>query len=155
MSEIGITYRGVVHQWQCDHMGHMNVMWYVGKFDEATWNLGAMMGMTAQYMRDRKRGMAAVDQRIAYKREALPGDVLIVRSAVLAITPRSIRFVHEMFRADTNEHLATTLLVGVHIDTEARKSTPFEPDILSKSQPFIAADPARWDVWPPEHACLA
>jgi hypothetical protein len=34
-----ITYRGVVHPWHCDHMGHMNGMWYVGKFDEATWNL--------------------------------------------------------------------------------------------------------------------
>lgn len=22
-----ITYRGVVHPWHCDHMGHMNVMW--------------------------------------------------------------------------------------------------------------------------------
>ena len=33
MSAIDITYRGLVHQWHCDHMGHMNVMWYVGKFD--------------------------------------------------------------------------------------------------------------------------
>src|SRR6266542_3912128 len=22
-----ITYRGVVYPWQCDHMGHLNVMW--------------------------------------------------------------------------------------------------------------------------------
>ena len=33
-----LSYRGAVYPWQCDHMGHMNVMWYVGKFDEATWN---------------------------------------------------------------------------------------------------------------------
>jgi acyl-CoA thioesterase FadM len=32
------TYRGTVYPWHCDHIGHMNVMWYVGKFDEATWN---------------------------------------------------------------------------------------------------------------------
>ena len=25
------TYRGAVYPWHCDHMGHMNVMWYVGK----------------------------------------------------------------------------------------------------------------------------
>ena len=41
-----ITYRGVVYPWHCDHMGHMNVMWYVGKFDEATWNLFASIGIT-------------------------------------------------------------------------------------------------------------
>jgi hypothetical protein len=26
--ELILTYRGVVYPWQCDHMGHMNVMWY-------------------------------------------------------------------------------------------------------------------------------
>ena len=41
------TYRGAIYPWQCDHMGHMNVMWYVGKFDEATWNLFAALGVTA------------------------------------------------------------------------------------------------------------
>jgi len=40
------TYRGAVYPWHCDQMGHMNVMWYVGKFDEATWNLFAEMGVT-------------------------------------------------------------------------------------------------------------
>ena len=37
MSEAVITYRGTVYPWHCDHMSHMNVMWYVSKFDEATW----------------------------------------------------------------------------------------------------------------------
>src|SRR5215470_11750022 len=36
MAEPLITARSVVYPWQCDHMGHMNVMWYTGKFDEAT-----------------------------------------------------------------------------------------------------------------------
>ena len=40
------TYRGTVYPWHCDHMGHMNVMWYVGKFDEATWNLFALLGLS-------------------------------------------------------------------------------------------------------------
>ena len=34
--ETEATYRGTVYPWQCDHVGHMNIMWYVGKFDEAT-----------------------------------------------------------------------------------------------------------------------
>jgi len=153
MSNPGITYRGMVHQWHCDHMGHMNVMWYVGKFDEATWNLAAMMGMTSQYMRDSNRGMVAVDQRICYRREALAGDVLTIRSAVLELKPKSIRFVHEMFRGD-GDHLATTLLTGVHIDAVARKSTQFEPQVFGKSQAMIVTDPARWDQWPPEKAFL-
>jgi acyl-CoA thioester hydrolase len=45
MSEWKITYRGIVYPWYCDHMGHMNVMWYAGKFDEACWQLLAMLGL--------------------------------------------------------------------------------------------------------------
>ena len=41
-----LTYRGTIYPWHCDHMGHMNVMWYVGKFDEATWHLFAQTGIT-------------------------------------------------------------------------------------------------------------
>jgi acyl-CoA thioester hydrolase len=155
MSKAEITYRGMVHQWQCDHMGHMNVMWFVGKFDEATWNLGAMMGMTSQYMREAKRGMAAVEQRISYRREALAGDIIITRSAVLEVKPKSVRFVHEMFRGDGGDHLSTMMVTGVHIDVVARKSVQFEPQVLAKSQGMIVGEPARWDAWPPREAFLA
>jgi acyl-CoA thioester hydrolase len=46
------TYRGTVYPWQCDHVGHMNIMWYVGKFDEANWNLFARIGLTPSYLRE-------------------------------------------------------------------------------------------------------
>lgn len=46
MLDLPITYRGVVYPWQCDHMGHMNVMWCVGKFDEATWQFFSTFGLT-------------------------------------------------------------------------------------------------------------
>jgi acyl-CoA thioester hydrolase len=32
---VSITYKGTVYPWQCDHIGHMNIMRYVSKFDEA------------------------------------------------------------------------------------------------------------------------
>ena len=44
------TYRGTIYPWQCDHMGHMNVMWYVGKFDEATWQFFSMLGLTPAWL---------------------------------------------------------------------------------------------------------
>ena len=55
MTELPVTYRGVVYPWHCDHMNHMNVMWYVGKFDEATWNLFALVGLTRAVLRETGR----------------------------------------------------------------------------------------------------
>ena len=98
--------------------------------------------------------MAAVDQRIAYKNEALPGDVLTVRTAMLEVKPKVVRFVHEMRRGDLGDHLATLLVTAVHIDTQARKSIAFEPEIFAQSQDFLAPDPTLWNTWPPERAYL-
>lgn len=62
-----VTYMGTVYPWQCDHIGHMNVMWYVGKFDEATWTFFHHLGVTPTYLRQANRGMAAVQQTIQYR----------------------------------------------------------------------------------------
>src|SRR5262245_47104193 len=70
------NYRGTVYPWQCDHVGHMNIMWYVGKFDEANWNFLARLGLTPNYVRGSGRGLAAVQQNISYKREMVAGDLV-------------------------------------------------------------------------------
>ena len=129
MAPLVETYRGAVYPWHCDHMGHMNVMWYVGKFDQATWSLFARIGLGAAYLREQGRTMAAVDQRLQYKKELFAGDVVEVASGVLEMREKSIHFFHEMKNAETGDICATSLLVGVHIDSRARKSCPF-PDVV-------------------------
>jgi acyl-CoA thioester hydrolase len=108
------TYRGTVYPWHCDHIGHMNVMWYVGKFDEANWNLIARIGLTPTYLRQSGSGMAAVQQTISYKRELLAGDIIEIRSRVLEVGNKSIRFLHEMRNAETGEIAAICEITGVH-----------------------------------------
>lgn len=116
------TYRGTVYPWHCDHMNHMNVMWYVGKFDEGTWSFFSALGITPSFLRNIGRGMAAVEQRIAYQRELHAGDTVVVRTGVIELRDKAIRFVHEMCNAETGEIAAITLLTGVYIDTTARKA---------------------------------
>jgi acyl-CoA thioester hydrolase len=136
-----ITYRGTVYPWHCDHVGHMNVMWYVGKFDEATWQLFRALGLTPSYLREARRGMAAVDQHISYLQELHAGDVVTVRTRVVEIKEKSLRFVHEMRNDETGEIAATTTLKAVHLDTQARKSCAFPKSVVSCASAMIVADP--------------
>lgn len=135
------TYRGTVYPWHCDHMGHMNVMWYVGKFDEATWNLFAQLGVTSAYLRDNARAMAAVQQNLTYKRELLSGDVVAVRSGLLEMRDKVARFVHEMRQAHTGEVAAICVLTGVHMDSVARKSTPFPAEFVARGKAMLCDYP--------------
>lgn len=134
MEQGELTYRGAVYPWHCDHVGHMNVMWYVGKFDEATWNLFHRVGITPAYLRANGRGMAAVDQHIEYRRELKAGDVVTVRSALLEFGGKKIRFRHEMLNEETGEVAAVTTLLGVHLDTTARKACPFPDELVAKAR---------------------
>jgi acyl-CoA thioester hydrolase len=126
------TYRGAVYPWQCDHIGHMNVMWYVGKFDEATWNLFAEAGITPTYLRQNPRGMAAVQQNLTYKMELHAGDVVAVQSALLEVRSKLIRYRHEMIKLETAQLAAVAELTAVHLDTATRKSCPFPPEIMER-----------------------
>jgi len=142
MPEAPITYRGTVYPWHCDHVGHMNVMWYVGKFDEATWQFFNMLGLSPSYLRSAQRGMAAVDQHITYLRELHAGDVVSIRTTLLGISAKSIRFVHEMANDESLEVVARTTLKGVHLDTQTRKSVAFA-ELISAKAASILADTGR------------
>jgi acyl-CoA thioester hydrolase len=135
--ELPITYRGMVYPWHCDHMNHMNVMWYVGKFDEATWHLLSLLGLTPSWLRKEGRGMVAVQQNTAYKRELVAGDIVTIRSGILEIRAKVIRFFHEMRNDETGEVSAVTVLTGVHIDVRARKSCSFPGNVLARGREMV------------------
>jgi acyl-CoA thioester hydrolase len=127
-----VTYRGTVYPYQCDHMGHMNVMWYAGKFDEATWQLLSAYGLTPSRMRGEGLVMAAVEGHIAYKRELHAGDVITVRSDIMEVSDKSVRIAHEMRNDDTGEIVASMIVVGVHVDALSRKASPLPADVVAR-----------------------
>ena len=123
-----LTYRGTVYTWHCDHLGHMNNMWYAGKFDEAGWYLLSQMGMTPSYLREANCGLATVEQVTTFKRELLAGDSIEVHSRVLEVRERVIRILHEMRNTETGDLCATLAITAVHMDLGLRRATPI-PDV--------------------------
>ena len=129
-----LTYRGTVYPWHCDHVGHMNNMWYAGKFDEASWNLLLQLGITPSYLRDSHCGMAALSQETEFKCELLAGDVVEVRSHVIEIREKIIRFVHTMCNIESGEVAATCAITGIHMDRRIRKSSPFPTSMRDRAE---------------------
>jgi len=133
------TYCGLVYPWHCDHMGHMNVMWYTGKFDEASWAFLARFGVTAAYMREHGRRMAAVEQTIVYRQELFAGDTVTIQSTLLEVRQKSIRFSHQMYKNGGADVAAACNLVGVHLDAQTRKSCALPEDIAERARRLIGA----------------
>ncbi len=138
MAKAFLTYQGVIYPWQCDHMGHMNVMYYVGKFDEATWSSFSAIGLLGRKMRDDKKGMVPVEQNLQYKAELVAGDVITIHSEVLSYGDKSIKLKHEMRNVETGAIAAITTLTALYFDKAARKSTQLPEKIKTKLESMKA-----------------
>jgi acyl-CoA thioester hydrolase len=114
-------------------MGHMNVMWYTSKFDEACWQLLSMLGLNLARFRQDGTGMAAVEQHTQYKRELCAGDAVTIQSALLEVKDKSIHMLHKIIDDATGEVAATTVVVGVHIDAVIRKAIRLPEDVRAKA----------------------
>jgi acyl-CoA thioester hydrolase len=132
-----VTYRGSVYPSQCDQMGHLNVAFYVAKFDEATWQLLNAIRLTPSRMRTERIGMAGVEQHIEYKRELYAGDVVTVTSRLLEIRDKAIRFEHEMRNDETGELAARMVVVAVHLDTATRRARAFPADVRERAAAML------------------
>lgn len=125
-----LTYRGVVYPRDCDHMGHMNVASYVARFDEATWHVFRLCGITRSYLHEQGKAMAGVRQILDYRRELFPGDTIRIESAIVEVGVRKLTWVHRMYDDAGDELVATCELTAVHIDGQTRKADPFPEEIV-------------------------
>jgi acyl-CoA thioester hydrolase len=129
MARVIETYRGFVYPWSIDHVGHMNVQFYVGRFDEASWHFLAHLGLTPTFLTENQRGLVALDQRTQYKLEVLSGSLLHIQTELVEIKSKTIRYLHTMRNSETNAEVATMDLLVAYLNTEVRKATPLPPRV--------------------------
>lgn len=133
------TYFGTIYPGETDHMGHMNVAHYVQKFDAGTWNFFFNLGITPSMMRETTFGLAAVEQVLNYKKELMPGDVIEIRTRILDVSDRKLRFRHEMIDRESGQVAATCELLCVCFDRAAHKSRAFPSEVLENAKAALAA----------------
>jgi acyl-CoA thioester hydrolase len=107
----------------------MNVQFYTARFDEASWQFLAQMGLTPAFLERTHRSAVAVDQRTQYRREVLAGALLHISTELISLGRTSIRFLHHMYDSTTGEEVATSELVGVYFDTDIRAAAPLPPAV--------------------------
>jgi len=131
------TARGTVHSWQCDHMGHANLRAYGEFFEQALWHVFHRIGITPSVLRGDAIRMAGVQQSINYRKELLPGDVIVVRSGLAEFGERTLKMVHEMQHLESGEVCATCELTAVCIDAQTRKPKTFPAEIAAKAKEIL------------------
>ena len=128
------TARGTVHEWQRDHMGHINVRAYMEFFEEASWQFYAAIGLTASRLRSGALRLAAVQQNITYRKELYPGDTVFVRTGVVEMREKAVRFRHELVNTESGEVCSICEFTAVCLNPETRRSQPFPSDVALRAE---------------------
>ncbi len=65
-------------------------------------------------IRQNKKSMEAEELTIKYKEGTLPGDLIVIKSKILEIKDKLIRFYHALYNADSETKVATSELIAIH-----------------------------------------
>ena len=78
--------------------------------------------------------LAAVQQNVSYMKELYPGDTIAVRTGVLELREKVVRFRHELYNTETNEVASVCEFTIVCLDAKTRKSCAFPPIVTERAR---------------------
>jgi len=118
----------VLSNW-VDYNGHMNVAYYVLIFDHATDVLLDFVGLNEKYRNITSKSVFVVESHITYAQEVLEGAKIEIETLVLDIDDKRLHVFMTMREAQSGVTAATIEIMGLHVDLNTRKSTPFPTQI--------------------------
>jgi len=136
------TLRLITHAWQCDHMGHVNVGFYMGWLGDAAFALLSMYGLNRAQAAAENLGAAAVRAEVDYQAELHGGDMVRLETTVESIGERKIVFHHRLIRIGDEKQVMAARVIGVCIDTVQRKSRAFPREFTDRIAATFGIQPA-------------
>ena len=118
------TYIGAVMTWECDSNRHMNVMYYINKFEHAGRNFDIELGLFTEANRE-EVGLVVLEQNIKYHQEVFEDDLIYIESSLLSIGNKAFTLLHEMYNRKTKNLVSTMKVTLVLFDKINRKALPF------------------------------
>lgn len=151
-----ITGRGAINPWECDQWGHLNVQFYLAKASDAQAHIAARLGLPPSKLPASGPGLAAVADRVLFKRELRAGNIFFIRSGVRAVSADgTIDVASRMVNQESGVESALfeTRLQWVAQDRTTALPWPAEVLALARAQagalPDMALPPPMAAVLPP------
>ncbi len=133
------TYRGIVSNADCDHLGHMNVARYFAAVGDGMFVFQAGFGLGVEDMRNGRRlSFAVVHAESDFRAEILVGEVIVLKSLVLEIGSRSATFGHRLIKAETGVLAFESRFKCVLLSLATRKSAAVPDELRTAMRPFMA-----------------
>ncbi|GHA88437.1 thioesterase [Algimonas arctica] len=94
------TWAGDCSAWECDELGHLNMSFYLDKFEQARMGLFVRLGLHEAFRTGAISTVRSRDIHIKYLAEARPGSPLRIESAIIALHDTTAEVGHVMYHRD-------------------------------------------------------
>ena len=118
------TARTVVFPAQCDHLGHMNVRYYAHVFDDGSFLIWPLIGITRQLMETERAVTVVARTCTDFRNEVRVGAMLKVETGFIKLGTKSATHRQRLVDVETGTLHATQEVVEVCFDTSTRASVP-------------------------------
>jgi acyl-CoA thioester hydrolase len=121
------TYRGTVSRWEVDPVDHFTVAFYFARFEDATLALLHAIGLDPEPLARAAAATVTTECNVRYRRELRVGDILHIRSGVMAAGDHEIQVAHEV--VDSGDATVCTSVEQkiVLVEAASRKRRPLTP----------------------------
>ena len=118
-------------QW-IDYNGHLNMAYYNVFFDRALDEVLALLGMSAAYVKQTRRSIFTAEVHVRYLREVHLTDRVRVAVQLLDYDSKRLHCFQKLCHATEDWLSATSEVMSLHVDLEAKKTSPFPDEIANR-----------------------
>lgn len=131
------TYRATVTPEQCDHLGHMNVQFYIAAISEGAITLISRLGLSPTEIQQRQVAVAAARIESDFMQEVREGEEIYLESAIGAIGKKSLTVMHRLKKAADDSLVMQSKVRAVMMNLDTRSSMELPADVRTAAEGLL------------------
>ena len=116
---------GFVNQWECDHIGHMNAMFYLNRAYHGWAAFAAAINLKSAFQREAPSTVLPREVHLRYHKEMRGGESAEMRGGVVDFTEDSVTLYQELRNPLNGDLNATFRIVLDHVEAQIGKPFPW------------------------------
>jgi acyl-CoA thioesterase FadM len=131
------TSAGRIQPGDLDEFGRLGICGTVHKFTDSSVQIGAAIGLTADYIKTGRRGFSTFEFRVRISGALGLGDRYETRTGIAHLGNSSLRFLHVMSDAKAGREVARLGQFGVTLDLDTRRPAALEPELRTRAERLV------------------
>src|SRR5215469_6641057 len=137
LAKLTPTATGRVQPGDLDEFGRMGICGTIHKFTDSSVQIGAAIGLTADYIKTGRRGFSTFEFRVRISGVLGLGERYETRTGIAHLGNSSLRFLHVMSNARAGREVARLGQFGVTLDLDTRRPAALEAELRTRAERLV------------------